>query len=147
MTSKHINILLADDDQDDCLFFEQALKELSIVATLKTVKNGEELMQLLADETVEIPDVLFLDINMPRKTGTECLVEIRKNERLINLPVVMISTSNDPEKITRHFKIGANVYIHKPNDFSQLKEVIHHALPISTEEPASKNKLKYILNA
>lgn len=147
MTSKHINILLADDDKDDCLFFEQALKELSIAATLKVVNDGEELMQLLTNETEEIPDVLFLDINMPRKTGTECLEEIRKNERLINLPVVMLSTSNDPEKITRHFKIGANVYIHKPNDFSQLKQVIQYALPISTEEIASKSKLKYILNA
>jgi CheY-like chemotaxis protein len=147
MISKHIHILLADDDQDDCLFFEQALKELSISATLKVVNNGEELMQLLTNEAVEIPDVLFLDINMPRKTGTECLEEIKQNERLSNLPIVMISTSNDPEKITLHFKIGANIYIHKPKDFSQLKQVIQHALPISTEESDRKSKIKYILNA
>jgi CheY-like chemotaxis protein len=147
MTPKHINILLAEDDQDDCIFFEKALKELSILNTLKIVGDGEQLMQLLKDESVKIPDVLFLDINMPRKSGTECLEEIKKIDRLKNLPVVMLSTSKDPQKITYHFKIGANVYINKPNDFSQLIQVIHHALPISTEEPVGNNKLKYILNA
>jgi len=147
MTPKHINILLAEDDHDDCVFFDQAMKELSLDASLKIVSDGEQLMKLLADERVEIPDVLFLDINMPRKSGTECLEEIKKIDRLKNLPVVMLSTSKDPQKITFHFKIGANVYIHKPNDFSQLKQVIHHALPISIEEIASKSKLNYILNA
>jgi CheY-like chemotaxis protein len=147
MKSKPINILLAEDDQDDCAFFDQALKELSLDTTLKIVSDGEQLMQLLKDESMEIPDVLFLDINMPRKSGTECLEEIKKIDRLKNLPVVMLSTSNDPQKITFHFKIGANVYIHKPNDFSQLKQVIHHALPISTEELGGKSKIKYILNA
>ncbi len=147
MESKSIHILLAEDDQDDCLFFEKALKELSIDATLKIANNGEDLMQLLTNETTKIPDVIFLDINMPRKSGTECLEEIRQNERLKNLPIIMISTSNDPQKITRHFKIGANIYIHKPKDFSQLKLVIQHALPLSTEESDRKRKMNYILNA
>ena len=147
MESKSIHILLAEDDQDDCLFFEKALKELSIDATLKIANNGEDLMQLLTNETTKIPDVIFLDINMPRKSGTECLEEIRQNERLKNLPIIMISTSNDPQKITRRFKIGANIYIHKPKDFSQLKLVIQHALPLSTEESDRKRKMNYILNA
>jgi CheY-like chemotaxis protein len=146
MKSKPLNILLADDDPDDCRFFDQALKELSLHPKLKIVKDGEELMQWLTDKSNEVPDVLFLDINMPRKSGTECLEEIKDIERLKNLPVVILSTSNSSEKIILHFKIGANVYIHKPKDFSQLKQVIHHALPISTEEVA-KSKLKYILNA
>lgn len=147
MESKSIHILLAEDDQDDCLFFEKALKELSIDATLKIANNGEDLMQLLTNETTKIPDVIFLDINMPRKSGTECLEEIRQNERLKNIPIITISTSNDPQKITRHFKIGANIYIHKPKDFSQLKLVIQHALPLSTEESDRKRKMNYILNA
>jgi CheY-like chemotaxis protein len=147
MNPKPIRILLADDDQDDCTFFEQALKELSINATLTIVSDGEELMQLLTNESVPPPDVLFLDINMPRKTGTESLSEIKHHERLINLPVVILSTSNNPDKIAHHFKIGANVYIHKPRDFTQLKQVIHHALPISTEQSVAKSKMKYILNA
>lgn len=147
MESKSIHILLAEDDQDDCLFFEKALKELSIDATLKIANNGEDLMQLLTNETTKIPDVIFLDINMPRKSGTECLEEIRQNERLKNIPIITISTSNDPQKITRHFKIGANIYIHKPKDFSQLKLVIQHALPLSSEECDRKRKMNYILNA
>jgi CheY-like chemotaxis protein len=146
MESKPLNILLADDDDDDCYFFDKALKELSVDAYLKIVSDGDQLMQLLANEALPVPDVLFLDINMPRKTGTECLAEIKQMERLKNLAVVILSTSNDSEKITLHFKIGANVYVHKPKDFTQLKQVIHHALPISIEQ-VPKSKLKYILNA
>lgn len=146
MKSLPLNIVLADDDIDDCRFFDRALKELSISCNLKIVMDGEELMQLLTTETAEIPDVLFLDINMPRKSGTECLEEIKKIERLKNLPVVILSTSNSTEKIILHFEIGAKVYIQKPKDFSQLKQVIHHSIPISTEDIA-KGKLKYVLNA
>ncbi len=147
MQSRNIHILLADDDKDDCVLFERALMELSISANLKIVNNGEELMQLLTTENVEIPDVLFLDINMPRKSGTECLEEMKQNEGLKNIPVVMISTAKDQQNITRHFKIGANVYIHKPKDFSQLKQIIKHALPISTQESDRKGKVNYLLNA
>lgn len=147
MKLRQMSILLADDDPDDCYFFDKAIKELSIDARLEIVSDGNHVMQLLANETVELPDVLFLDINMPLKTGTDCLAEIKHDERLKHLPVVMLSTSNDREKIALHFKIGANVYIHKPKDFSELKQVIHHALPISTEQTVLKTKIKYILNA
>ena len=142
-----LNILLADDDQDDCYFFDKALMELSVSSHLTIVNDGEQLMQLLLNETVELPDVLFLDINMPRKTGTDCLAEIKQHERLKDLPVVMFSTSNAWDKINMLFKTGANVYIHKPNDFTQLKQVIHHALPMSTEKLFPKSQVKYILNA
>ena len=103
MKSKPLHILLADDDPDDCRFFEQALKELSLSFILKIVTDGEELMQLLKDESVKIPNVLFLDINMPRKSGTECLEEIKNSKRLKNLPIVILSTSNTSEKIMLHF--------------------------------------------
>ena len=147
MENKQLNVLLADDDQDDRIFFDQALKELPIRTSLTTVKDGFELMGLLSDETVKIPDVLFLDINMPRKNGFECLSEIKLNSRLINMPVVMFSTSNSLDDIRALFKTGSNVYIHKPNDFSKLKEVIYHALPLATEKEFSNTPVKYILNA
>lgn len=99
-----LNILLAGDDQNDCRFFDRALKELSIPSTLKMVMDGEELMQLLTDESVEIPDVLF--------------------------PVVILSASNTSEKIILHFKIGARVYTPKPKYFSQLKQVSPRASDI-----------------
>jgi CheY-like chemotaxis protein len=147
MNTKHLNILLADDDMDDCMFFKHALEELSQAAHLTTVHDGEQLMNHLSDNSQLLPDVLFLDINMPRKTGLECLADIKRDPKLKDIPVVMFSTSNSWDTINMLFKSGSHVYIHKPSDFGQLKQVIQHALPIAAEKIVSKTPLKYILNA
>jgi len=147
MSLKQLNVLLADDDMDDCHFFKQALKELSSSTHLKTVHDGEALMHYLLENTEHLPHVLFLDINMPRKDGAECLYEIRHNKKLMDLPVVIFSTSNSWDAINKLFKCGAQVYVHKPSDFSQLKQVIHHALPMAAEKIFSNSPVKYILNA
>ena len=147
MNPKTLNILLADDDIDDRDFFKKALIELPIATKLSTVIDGVELMKLLTSDRFELPDILFLDINMPQKNGMECLFEIRQNEKLKDLPVVMFSTSNAWETINILFKTGVNIYIHKPSDFKQLKQVIFHAIPISTENGFSKTQVKYVLNA
>jgi CheY-like chemotaxis protein len=144
---KALKILLADDDKDDRLFFSMALKALTIPTNLATVVDGEKLMDYLSENTDQLPDVIFLDINMPRKNGIECLSEIKQNEKLKDLPVIVFSTSNSSDKIGQVFKNGAHVYIHKPCDFSQLKQVIFHALPIAIENMFSTGSLKYILNA
>lgn len=145
--SKPLNILLADDDIDDCIFFKKALEELPLSSHLTIVHDGDQLMQLLTKETTELPDVVFLDINMPRKNGYECLAEIKQDAKLKALPVVMFSTSFEQDKIEMLFRMGAHVYVHKPGDFAQLKQVIQHALPMAEEKTVSKNELKYILNA
>lgn len=147
MSLKTLNILLADDDMDDCIFFKDALGELLQSTKLSIVNDGEKLMQSLSNEDNEIPDVVFLDINMPRKNGFECLSEMKHNDRLKNLPVIMFSTSNSQDKISKLFQSGAHVYIHKPADFEQLKQVIRHALPMATEEIFTRGKIRYILNA
>ncbi|HEY6062575.1 MAG TPA: response regulator [Chitinophagaceae bacterium] len=149
MTTRHLNILLADDDMDDCLFFKHALEELPLSTQLTTVHDGEQLMNYLSENSSrpERTDVLFLDINMPRKNGLECLSDIKRNPKLKNIPVVMFSTSNSWDSINMLFKSGSHVYIHKPSDFAQLKQVISHALPIAAEEIFSRSPLKYILNA
>lgn len=134
MKTKKLNILLADDDTDDCTFFREALDELKLPVQLTIVRDGVELMEQLTNKEKESPDVLFLDINMPRKNGHECLLEIKNNKNLKELSVVMFSTSSSLDKINLLFKSGAHVYIHKPGDFTQLKQVIHHALPIATEK-------------
>jgi CheY-like chemotaxis protein len=146
MNLKKLKILLADDDIDDCLFFRRALKELSVSTHLEIVNDGEQLMEYLAENSDHLPLVLFLDINMPRKNGTECLTEIKQNEKLKDLPVIMFSTSNSRGTVNTLFKSGAHVYIHKPNDFAQLKQVIHHAIPLAAENIFSNRPIKYILN-
>ena len=147
MSLKKLNILLADDDIDDCRFFKQALEALPISTELVTVHDGDELISYLEANTTHLPHVLFLDINMPRKNGFECLSEIKKNEKLKDIPVIMFSTSKAPDKINILFNTGADVYIHKPSNFSELVQVIHHALPMAAENIFSNGKLKYILNA
>ena len=147
MKTKHFHILLADDDMDDCLFFKHALEELPLSTQLTIVHDGEHLMKYLVENSQLLPHVLFLDINMPCKNGLECLSEIKQDRRLKDLPVVMFSTSNSWDTINMLFKSGSHVYIHKPSDFAQLKQVIQHALPIAAEEIFSRNPLKYILNA
>ncbi|MEO6539941.1 MAG: response regulator [Ferruginibacter sp.] len=147
MNAKHLNILLADDDTDDCIFFKDALEAIPVSTKLNIVNDGEELMNYLHGQTGSLPHILFLDINMPRKNGFECLAEIKSHEKLRHLPVVMFSTSGEQEKINLLFQAGADVYVRKPNSFAQLVQVIQLALPMAAENTKAPLKLKYVLNA
>ena len=147
MSLQQLNIMLADDDMDDCQFFKEALETLPITTRLKTVNDGVQLMNHLQENAAQLPDILFLDINMPRKNGFECLAEIKNNDKLKDIPVVVFSTSNVHENIYMLLKTGADVYLHKPSDFAQLVKCIQHALPMATENIFSNGRLKYILNA
>jgi CheY-like chemotaxis protein len=129
-----LHVILADDDIDDRFFFDKALKEIPIPNRLTTVNDGEQLMKYLFENSAHLPDVLFLDLSMPRKTGFECLTEIKENEKLKDLPVIMLSTSfprdNKYEQniIKMLFTIGAMDYIRKPGDYLTLKQFINDAL-------------------
>lgn len=122
------NLLLADDDDDDCIFFKEALDELSLPVTLATVHDGVELMEYLDTAAGNLPDILFLDLNMPRKNGHECLSEIKEAELLKKLPVIIFSTSLDSKNVDLMYDMGATYYISKPGDFSKLKKVISDAV-------------------
>jgi len=141
---KH-NLLLADDDIDDCIFFKEVLEELPVESFLTTVKDGVELMKFL--NTANLPDVLFLDLNMPRKTGHECLSEIKKDQKLKHLPVIIFSTSFDHVVANALYDKGAHYYIRKPAEFSKLKKIIHEALTLTSAprrpQPAKEN---FVLN-
>lgn len=134
MISQHINILLADDDQADCLLFKDALEELPVSAHLTIVNNGEQVIEALTKKGKKLPDVLFLDINMPRKNGFATLGEIKRNTALQKLPVIMFSTSSHMETVKRVYRDAAHYYICKPVDFSQLKKVIYEALTLTMQE-------------
>ncbi len=138
MNLKHLNILLADDDIDDCIFFKEALGELLLSTKLTTVYDGEQLMQLLNNETNELPHILFLDLNMPRKNGFECLSEIKKNEMLKELPVIILSTSFEKEVVNLLYKNGAQYFIRKPSDFSQFKIIIQQSLVAIVQDTISQ---------
>ncbi len=107
MQSYPLQLLLADDDDDDCFLFEEALSEIPVTTQLTTVHNGEQLMQLLTKTTDTLPHLLFLDLNMPRKNGFQCLNEIKQNEKLKNLPVIIFSTSCQDDVAEQLYKEGA----------------------------------------
>lgn len=118
------NVFLADDDAEDCEIFAEALKEVNAEAKLTASKNGHELMTLLHMPPQPLPDIIFLDLNMPIKNGYQCLKEIRENPSLKDYIVVIFTTSSLQEDIDLMYRLGANLYITKPSDFDKLKEVI-----------------------
>lgn len=145
-----LNVLLADDDLDDRFFFDKVLEEIPISTSLKTVNNGEQLMTYLNENLQKLPDVLFLDLSMPRKTGFECLSEIKENIDLRHLQVIMFTTSftrgADLEENLKStlLKMGAFDYIRKPNEYEELKKVIHQALFNIIENIKAEDIEKYI---
>lgn len=126
--SAALHVLLADDDKDDRFFFDTALKELPIPTQLETVEDGEKLMNFLKKNSNKLPDVLFLDLNMPRKNGSECLLEIKANKKLKQLPVIIYSTSLHTDMADVLYKNGAHYYVRK----TELGELIEHLLRIFT---------------
>lgn len=134
MNIKQLDILLADDDTDDCLFFKDALSQMPIYTRLTAVHDGEQLMQLLNQETNKLPQLLFLDLNMPRKNGFECLIEIKQNKKLSAMPVVIFSTSYEQEVVNLLYNNEAHYFIRKPSEFRQFKKIIFHVLTLITQD-------------
>jgi len=121
-------ILLADDDETDRLIFKEAFEDLKIKTIVHTVNNGEQLMDYLNKKDSHLPHLLFLDLNMPRKSGLECLKEVRGNKKLKDISIAVYSTSNSKKDMEETFRKGANIYIHKPSDFNVLKQVLEKAV-------------------
>jgi len=119
-------------------FFKEALEGLSLSTNMTAVHDGEQLMKLLTGENYDLPHVLFIDLNMPRKNGFECLAEIKGNEKLNQVPVIICSTSFDHEVVDSLYKNGAQFFIHKPVAFHELRKVIQRALMLIAEENVSQ---------
>jgi len=123
--------MLADDDEDDRLFFTDAFEELKMNTKVRTFNDGVELMDYLNTEDVILPNVLFLDLNMPKKNGIVCLKEMKSNQKLSDIAIAIYSTSASEEDIEETFVLGANIYIKKPNDFNKLKKVLSDVVSIN----------------
>jgi CheY-like chemotaxis protein len=91
-------------------------------------------MNILNDTSEELPSIIFLDLNMPRKTGKECLAEIRKNPRFKSIPVIIYSTSSHKRDIQETHSCGANLYMPKPNSFTGLVDVVTKVFSIDLEQ-------------
>ncbi|HLN96378.1 MAG TPA: response regulator [Flavobacterium sp.] len=147
MTHDELFILLADDDEDDRLFFKDAIEELKVRTVVNTVNDGVQLMDYLNAPDVQLPHVVFLDLNMPRKDGMECLKEIRADARLKDLSIAIYSTSSSEEDIEETFVRGANIYIKKPNDFTALKKILSEVISLNWQYHTSGlNKENFLLS-
>jgi CheY-like chemotaxis protein len=124
-----IVILLAEDDEEDLQLTIEALKENRLGNDIRTTRDGEELMDYLlrrgayADPaSAPVPGLILLDLNMPRKDGREALAEIKSNDALRKIPVIVLTTSKAEEDIFRSYDLGVNSFVTKPVTFAGLAE-------------------------
>jgi CheY-like chemotaxis protein len=147
MENDLMHILLADDDEDDCLVFKEAFEEIKIKTNVKTVNDGVELMEHLSQPGIVMPHILFLDLNMPRKNGIDCLQEIKHSDHIKDMAIAIYSTSASEEDIEETFVKGANVYIRKPNDFNTLKKILEEVVTINWQyQTSGLNRDNFLLN-
>jgi CheY-like chemotaxis protein len=125
------NILMADDDPDDCLLVKDALAENRLTVSLNIVANGRDLLDYLyrqgkyrTEETAHQPDLIFLDLNMPGKDGREALKQIKADTELKLIPIVILTTSKAKEDVLESYGLGANSFITKPASFKSLCKVL-----------------------
>jgi PleD family two-component response regulator len=131
-------ILLADDDEDDVEFFREALKKTNHFSNLHALSDGKEALDFLSSSE-RIPDCIFLDLNMPRVSGLECLMKIRSNEVYKNVPVIIYSTSNNMREIDNAIECGATLYIVKT--FSLVVLIRKLNLILSDMKKLAQNKI------
>ncbi|HEV7621379.1 MAG TPA: response regulator [Flavisolibacter sp.] len=136
------SIVLADDDQDDHSFFKAALAEITSSIKLTIVENGDELLNLLDHY---IPDFIFLDLEMPCKNGLQCLNEIRANNKIKDIPIVIFSSTSRPANIDAAYEMGADLFFIKPSVYNELILSIRAILQLNWNNP-SKIKEQYFIN-
>lgn len=127
-------VILVDDDGDDREFFRHTLHLISPSYILLSMIDGAGIIDYFADQSNEIPFVVFLDINMPKIGGFECLERIREKHSFMVLPVVMYSTSMNGRDIEKSRQLGADVYIQKPTDINTLRIFIERTFKIVDPE-------------
>ena len=146
MNTKRLNIFLADDDSDDRDFFEIAAQVVSADIEVSLFANGQLLCDYLERESATVPDILFLDINMPLKNGFQCLQAIRSSDKLNDLCIIMYSTSSNQTDINKSYELGASGFVQKPFNFNDLKGLLQRVCDTDWKNPSVKvDQLNFVL--
>jgi CheY-like chemotaxis protein len=120
-------IFLVEDDEDDVLLFKEIMKEIDNTILLDHADDGRKALKKL--QTMEVlPNVIFLDLNMPCMNGFEFMHTIKNDERLRQLPIVIFTSSNNPEDVEKTHKLGANIFLSKPVEYGLMKEKLERIL-------------------
>jgi CheY-like chemotaxis protein len=129
MNADLISVLLVEDDPGDVLLVKDAFEDHKVGNALSVVSDGVEAMQYVRGEgsyaSLAPPDLILLDLNLPRKSGIEVLAEIKGDPHLFTIPVVVLTTSEAEEDILAAYKLHANAYITKPVDFERFSQIVH----------------------
>jgi CheY-like chemotaxis protein len=129
MNAELISVLLVEDDPGDVLLIREAFSEQKVGNVLSVVSDGVEAMKFVRGEGEyadrERPDLVLLDLNLPRKSGAEVLAEIKSDPELATIPVIVLTTSSSQEDIVGSYRMHANAYITKPVDFERFREIVH----------------------
>ncbi|MCX4390346.1 response regulator [Micromonospora peucetia] len=124
-----VRILVVDDDPGDVLMIEEALADSDVDKVIDIVSDGEEAMEFLRREgrhaAARRPDVILLDLNMPRMDGRQVLSEVKSDEDLRTIPIVVLTTSNADTDIVGSYTLQANAYVTKPIDLDDFNDVVH----------------------
>ncbi len=139
------NVILVDDDPDDRDLFAEAMNMVDPRVHVTMKRDGEELANYLSQES-DIPDLIFLDLNMPKKNGRECLADLQKNPRFKSVPVIIYTTSLNPVDIEETFKNGASRFFRKPNSFEELKEILNSILFSELTLSGPRGKEDFVLS-
>jgi len=122
--TKAITFLLVDDDEDDSMLFEEVLQECDPEIHFMAASNGKEALDMLTSEGIDLPDLIFLDLNMPRMDGKECLSKMKQHAALAQIPVIIYTTSFHLKDIEETRKLGAIGFITKPSDIQDLQMIL-----------------------
>jgi CheY-like chemotaxis protein len=113
-------LFIIDDDEDDQLFLHEAMNDLNIPIDCYYANNGEAALRQLKEEGIPVPDFIFLDLNMPKLNGKECLVEIKKLPKYLKVPIIIYSTSSHQKDKQEIMQLGADYFLTKPTRISEL---------------------------
>ena len=116
------SVLFIDDDEDDKLVFGNALNSIDSGIVYLTASDGIEALKILSEELIILPDLIFLDLNMPKMDGFTCLSHLKKSSELKSIPVHILSTSTNPKDMERAKNLGADRFITKPSSYTGLIE-------------------------
>lgn len=145
MPTQALHIILVDDDVDDLALFKEAIDALKIRNELMRFDGGEKLINYLNRPGTAIPDLIFLDLKMPKVNGMDCLKEIRSRPAWENCSVAIYSTFSEERLIEETFTQGANIFIEKPDDFEELRKVLGKVLQINWQYHTSNLNRKNFL--
>ena len=135
-------LFIIDDDEDDQLFLHEAMNDLKIPIDCYYANNGETALKQLKEEGIPVPDFIFLDLNMPKLNGKECLIEIKKMQRYLQVPIIIYSTSSHQKDKQEIMQLGADYFLTKPTRISELCTYLLDIFSTDWKNPVNKKGTK-----